>query len=443
MNQSRFDLFRLGGLKRASVLVACACGILVASPLSAEGASRSDAMIAADDAKSVFYDGTHDEALAELEGTDRVLVLYFTAAWCGPCQKMQRTTWVDERVVERLTTDGLVVKIDVDEQRELAQRYQVRAMPTMLGLRGGAELDRIVGARSAADLLDWFDTIQNAKVEQPEVLVDMPDEAVQARYRRAQRLLREGEYEVALPEFEWLWENTEKHAPSMSGVRMSFMLSNIQQLCEAYEPAMESFTAKRDALAEEVFELPVNPKHAADFTHLNHAIGDELATLRWYETAKDWPNSEPLLMRVSIRLRPLLMESGRWAEAGRLLRNPVARTQQNLPRKVRSTLEVDAEHGMDESFTRQSLEWMAVDESKDVVSLIAADREKEAVQMAAIIVRHLESIGREQLARVALDTGIVIPLHLELLEGMPETDRPEDYDRLRADLQEAIANQQG
>lgn len=71
------------------------------------------------------------------------------AAWCAPCRAIAP-------VVEQLARDysGKVVfgKLNVDENPETAQRYDIMAIPTLLIMKGGEEVDRIVGALPKSQL---------------------------------------------------------------------------------------------------------------------------------------------------------------------------------------------------------------------------------------------------------------------------------------------------
>jgi thioredoxin 1 len=84
------------------------------------------------------------EALAALPG---ITAIDFTAAWCAPCKTM-------EPVLAALATEykGRVrlAAIDVNNEPILAERYGVRSMPTLVVLRDGREVGRVVGSRPRA-----------------------------------------------------------------------------------------------------------------------------------------------------------------------------------------------------------------------------------------------------------------------------------------------------
>lgn len=69
-----------------------------------------------------------DEALAKAKLENKPLVLEFTAEWCAPCKQMERTTLVDSRVVE-LLKQVVFVRIDTDQQPEIAEKLGVVGLP--------------------------------------------------------------------------------------------------------------------------------------------------------------------------------------------------------------------------------------------------------------------------------------------------------------------------
>jgi thioredoxin 1 len=75
-------------------------------------------------------------------------IVDFWASWCPPCKAM-------EPILHSIDSEGLasVLKIDADVHMELAQKYNVRSLPTMLIFKDGVEIERIVGAISKNDLI--------------------------------------------------------------------------------------------------------------------------------------------------------------------------------------------------------------------------------------------------------------------------------------------------
>ena len=73
---------------------------------------------------------------------DKIVVVDFTATWCGPCQ---RITPVLDKMQEEMP-DIIFVKVDVDENQETAQHCEVTAMPTFQFFVNGRKINEIVGA---------------------------------------------------------------------------------------------------------------------------------------------------------------------------------------------------------------------------------------------------------------------------------------------------------
>lgn len=79
-----------------------------------------------------------------------VVMLDFTASWCGPCQRMAP-------VVDRLQAAGMPVrKVDYDTQQALVRQYRVTGVPTFVLLVNGREVDRVVGGTSYEQLAGMF-----------------------------------------------------------------------------------------------------------------------------------------------------------------------------------------------------------------------------------------------------------------------------------------------
>ncbi len=80
-----------------------------------------------------------------LDSTEPVLV-DFWATWCGPCQMLAP-------VLEELSGQVKVVKVDVDENPQLAMAFQVSSIPTVISFQNGKALKKSVGVTSKETLL--------------------------------------------------------------------------------------------------------------------------------------------------------------------------------------------------------------------------------------------------------------------------------------------------
>jgi thioredoxin 2 len=87
------------------------------------------------------------------KGTLPVLV-DFWASWCGPCRMMAP---VLERTAQQRATSLQVAKVNTDEQPDLAGRFNIRSIPTLILFREGREIARQSGAVDSATLGRWLD----------------------------------------------------------------------------------------------------------------------------------------------------------------------------------------------------------------------------------------------------------------------------------------------
>lgn len=85
----------------------------------------------------------------EIKNSGKTVLLDFYAEWCGPCRMVSP-------IVESIAEENpqyLVGKINVDEEQQLAQMFDVESIPTLIVLKNGNAVQRAVGARSKAQIL--------------------------------------------------------------------------------------------------------------------------------------------------------------------------------------------------------------------------------------------------------------------------------------------------
>lgn len=84
----------------------------------------------------------------EVLNSDKPVLVDFWASWCGPCRMV--SPLVDEIAEE--TTTAKVGKINIDEQPELAEKFGVMSIPTLMVFRNGKVDKTVVGARPKEDI---------------------------------------------------------------------------------------------------------------------------------------------------------------------------------------------------------------------------------------------------------------------------------------------------
>lgn len=83
-----------------------------------------------------------------------VTVVDFYADWCGPCQMIGPEL---EKLDGMITENQHIVKVNVDEANEVAAKFGVMSIPTLIKFKDGAQVDKKVGVSTAEDLKDWLD----------------------------------------------------------------------------------------------------------------------------------------------------------------------------------------------------------------------------------------------------------------------------------------------
>jgi thiol-disulfide isomerase/thioredoxin len=96
--------------------------------------------------------------------TSDFVFLNFSAAWCQPCKEMSKS-------IDQISEQGwLIRQIDVDREKTLVKRWQVKQLPTLIILKDGREVDRIVGKLDHQELLRRLPKLSSASTDRAKTL---------------------------------------------------------------------------------------------------------------------------------------------------------------------------------------------------------------------------------------------------------------------------------
>jgi thioredoxin len=87
---------------------------------------------------------------SEVEKSPTPVLLDLWADWCGPCHMLAPTI---DQISSEMAGRVKVAKLNIDENPATANRFGVRSIPTLLVLKGGREIDRLVGVQPKQEIL--------------------------------------------------------------------------------------------------------------------------------------------------------------------------------------------------------------------------------------------------------------------------------------------------
>ena len=133
------------------LLVASFCVALVL-PVAAEDPK--------DPTKTAFQKLSFEKAIEKAKTEKKIVMVDFYADWCGPCKAMDAKTFAVDNVGKFLRDKTIAVKINIDDNKALAAKHKITAIPCLVFLDGeGKEVGRILGFREAPKFLEEAEKI--------------------------------------------------------------------------------------------------------------------------------------------------------------------------------------------------------------------------------------------------------------------------------------------
>lgn len=95
----------------------------------------------------------NDKDFDEVVNKDKVTLVDFFATWCMPCTMQAK---VLEKLEQSRTIDFDIVKVNVDESPELASKYEISSIPTLIVIKSGHIMRKSVGFSEESEVLDML-----------------------------------------------------------------------------------------------------------------------------------------------------------------------------------------------------------------------------------------------------------------------------------------------
>ena len=86
----------------------------------------------------------------EITNTNKLVLIDFFATWCGPCKMLSP---IISEIANEYSNSIKVCKVNVDENHELAEKYEIMTIPAFIVIKNGAESGRTIGVQPKEDIL--------------------------------------------------------------------------------------------------------------------------------------------------------------------------------------------------------------------------------------------------------------------------------------------------
>ena len=177
------------------------------------------------------------------------VIVDFWAPWCGPCKQLGPLL---ERLVKEYAGKVRLVKINVDENQELAAQFRVQSIPAVYGFRDGQPVDGFMGTLPESQLKQFVDRLAGSEGS-------MVDTALQ----HADTLVGEGQHDEALAIYQEILAEEPTHIKALAGALRSYL-------------ALGQADKAREMLAK----LPEQIKNATEIKGVQAALDVEAATAK-------------------------------------------------------------------------------------------------------------------------------------------------------------------
>jgi hypothetical protein len=214
-----------------------------------------------------------------------------------------------------------LVVADLEHNRVLCLRLDIRDTPTAISFHRGKEIDRLVAFTSQEMISGWLRSLNLTMIgEKAKGVRDNPLDIIR-RIELAYSCYRYGFSELATEHYIELWNSRERLSLRQNSVALSTVLLGLQRFLRSYEPARDVFARSRDQIDPRLRVTSSSDSQLVeDWIYLNAVLSENDKTLEWFDSV----SAPDLVFAVRGSLIPLFVKAGRLADAGRLISEPEA-----------------------------------------------------------------------------------------------------------------------
>lgn len=367
---------------------------------------------------AVFVDLSLEAARTRAKEEGRVLLVNVVAKESAECQAMDRTTWSDPRVAERIAAAAIAIQVDVEADAMAAKMMHVASTPAIVAQDRGGYVDHVERSMTPEELLAWFDEVALGETYRERRRRDVAANPADTfrRLQLAGDLHDDGAFDEATAEYVWLWKHMLEHEPKMADMKHLSVAGSLRRLVDAHPPARDAFAALR-APSPPSLDVP-DAIPFADWWSLNRILDEDAKTLAWFDAHRERALAATWLAEAIMNhLEPLLIEANRWSDVALLHADPVTKFKEDVTRRAQVLAEMAAMAAM-------PLEGVLPASATEFMRFAANEQLRGA---AYKLVRSLRAAGRDDEAKQIADAAAAADDSAEMaaaLEGRYTTPDP-------------------
>lgn len=340
------------------------------------------------DRSPVFSQLSFEQARERAEESECLLIVVATAEWCPPCKLMDETTWTDSGLVGWLEQEAIVIRIDVDDQRSLASRLDIKSVPTVIVYRQGKLFDRVVGYQSTEEAAAWLKGVKRGEtyLERLRSTVYSRDTSdIRERFRLASLLIQQGSYKEALPHCLLIMKISLEQGKASGRVLKPGARQDLLHLIDEHLGARKELERERDVAWMELKEGELRQESLARWVILNELLRGRQRTIDWLKEVHDASGGVSLSPDTERILYDLLIESLEYELAGSILEDPLAFARWQVARAGPEPLTQDPKRVGVTDATAESADSLRARLSRLYAVTLLAGRDTEANSVAQYV----------------------------------------------------------